>query len=290
MKINLKAKIKENAITRVTTNVISASISRKKSKSEAMKTIVLEKQDIFKGNLILVNKKFPLCQYNSETDINLVPVSAKNSEILLGTIAAKMLSQLMLACNVENQIVPISGYRTLKEQEQIFGDSMRENGEEFTLKFVALPNQSEHQTGLAIDVAENKENIDFICPSFPYEGICQKFRSKAYKYGFIERYPKGKEVLTGISHEPWHFRYVGYPHSEIIQKNDFSLEEYIDFLKDYSYDGKHLLFENMEHKIEVFYVKAEAEAQNTIFLTEDIPYKVSGNNVDGFIITLWRRS
>lgn len=255
-----------------------------------VETISLNQFDIHKGNLILVNKNFPLCQQNTKNDVTLVPVSNTHSEILLASVASNMLKQLFITCNVGNQIVPISGYRTLKEQEQIFANSLKENGEKFTLKFVALPNQSEHQTGLAIDVAENKENIDFICPAFPYDGICQKFRMKAASYGFIERYPKGKEEITGISHEPWHFRYVGYPHSEIIQKNDLALEEYIDFIKTYPYDKKHLLFENIDQQIKIFYVKAASESQNNIVFTDDIPFQVSGNNVDGFIITLWRRS
>jgi len=273
--------------TKIITNIKSNTKSIIKTN---VKTISLNQFDIHKGNLILVNKKFPLCQQNTKNDVTLVPISSMHSEIFLASIASNMLEQLFIACNAGNQIVPTSGFRTLREQEQIFVDSMMENGEEFTLKFVALPNQSEHQTGFAIDVAENKENIDFICPYFPYNGICQKFRMKAARYGFIERYLKGKEALTGISHEPWHFRYVGYPHSEIIQKNDLTLEEYIDFIKVYPYDKKHLLFENIDQKIEIFYVKAASESQNTIVFTDDIPFQVSGNNVDGFIITLWRRS
>ncbi|MHB8065133.1 MAG: M15 family metallopeptidase [Ruminiclostridium sp.] len=275
---NLKTNLKSNLKSNLELNLV-----------ENIKTISLNKRDIHKGNLILVNKKFPLFQHN-KNDVNFVPASDINSEILLAAIAANMFEQLMKTCNVGNQIVPISGYRTLTEQEQIFSDSMRENGEEFTLKFVALPNQSEHQTGLAIDVAENMENIDFICPSFPYDGICQKFRMKAASYGFIERYPKGKEEITGISHEPWHFRYVGYPHSEIIQKNNFTLEEYINYIKAFTYDGMHLLFVNNNQKIEIYYVKADVEPLNPIILHDDVPYQISGNNSDGFIITIWRTS
>ncbi|HEY5585489.1 MAG TPA: M15 family metallopeptidase [Ruminiclostridium sp.] len=255
---------------------------------ESIKTIVLSKQDIYKGNLILVNKNFPLKQQHSNSSESLISVSSQHPDIFLQKTAVNMLTQLMIACKGENQIVPVSGYRSLGEQQQIFKDSLSENGEAFTLKYVAYPNHSEHQSGLAIDVAENKENIDFIRPFFPYDGICQSFRMKAARYGFIERYQKGKEAIIGISHEPWHFRYIGFPHSEIIQENDYTLEEYIDFLRAFPYDGKHLLFENIDQQIEIFYVKATDEPQNTIFLAEDVPYQVSGNNNDGFIITVWR--
>lgn len=60
--------------------------------------------------------------------------------------------------------------------------------------------------------------------------ICDEFRKAAPDYGFIQRYAKNKEEITGISHEPWHFRYVGYPHSRIIKDNGFSFEEYTEFI------------------------------------------------------------
>ena len=109
----------------------------------------------------------------------------------------------------------------------IYTDSLRENGPEFTAKFVAMPGHSEHLTGLAIDLGLRQPKIDFIRPAFPYEGICQKFRELAPAYGFIERYPKGKEHITGIAHEPWHFRYVGTPYSETMAFKGMTLEEYL---------------------------------------------------------------
>ena len=104
--------------------------------------------------------------------------------------------------------------------------SLLENGEEFTNKFVARPGHSEHQTGLAIDLGLKQPDIDFLRPNFPYEGICQTFRELAADYGFIERYPVGKEAITGIAHEPWHFRYVGVPHAKIMVDHNWTLEEY----------------------------------------------------------------
>ncbi len=74
---------------------------------------------------------------------------------------------------------------------------------------------------MAIDLALNEGNIDFICPKFPYYGICQNFRNIAPKYGFIERYKDEKKAITKISKEEWHFRYVGYPHSKIITEKEY---------------------------------------------------------------------
>lgn len=128
----------------------------------------------------------------------------------------------------------------MEEQQSIFDSSLLENGEEFTRKFVALPGCSEHQTGLAIDLGLKQEEVDFICPEFPYTGICQKFRERAAAYGFIERYQKEKERITGISQEPWHFRYVGCPHAKIMEKYHLCLEEYSELLEQILY-GKEII-------------------------------------------------
>lgn len=248
----------------------------------------LAKSYIHIGNLVLVNKKNPINKPESLTIRNLETVTSDYQKILLDKTAAIMLRKLIQACDGENEIVPVSGFRPLSEQIAIYNDSLNENGEDFTNKYVALPNHSEHQTGLAIDVAKNVPDIDFICPSFPYEGICQDFRDKAAQYGFIQRYPKGKEAITGISHEPWHFRYVGNPHSQIISDNNFTLEEYIEYLKQFPYEGMHLQVKNQGWTAEVFYVNALEESK-TVYLAENLLYDVSGNNIDGFIVTVWRQ-
>lgn len=64
-------------------------------------------------------------------------------------------------------------------------------------------------------------------PAFPYEGVCQMFRERAAEFGFVERYPAGKEPITGIAHEPWHFRYVSPPHARAMVRRGLVLEEYL---------------------------------------------------------------
>ena len=91
----------------------------------------------------------------------------------------------------------------------------------------ARPGCSEHETGLAIDLGENVPELDFIRPSFPDTGICGTFRARAAEFGFILRYPKGKEAVTGIGWEPCHFRYVGVPFAREIADRGLTLEEYL---------------------------------------------------------------
>lgn len=192
-----------------------------------MKTISIPQLSIHSGNLILVNQLHP-CR---EEDIKhtLVAACQESSGVLMEKRAVSRLSRLMEHIDGWAQITAVSGWRSKEEQRFIYSQALKENGTEFTRQFVALPGHSEHQTGLAIDLGLKQPDIDFIRPAFPYSGICQTFRNKAPLFGFIERYPAGKEAITGIAHEPWHFRYVGLPHSIIMTKLGYTLEEYIAF-------------------------------------------------------------
>lgn len=176
------------------------------------------------NSLILVNSQHA---YLTDAGQDLIPVHESYPDILLEREAVHALSRIMEQLDGWRFIVPVSGWRSMEEQQAIYDKSLRDHGLEFTKKFVAAPGHSEHQTGLAIDLGLLQPEIDFIRPAFPYEGICQKFRELAPAYGFIERYPEGKEHITGIAHEPWHFRYVNTPHSEIMAFQGLTLEEYL---------------------------------------------------------------
>jgi len=244
---------------------------------------VLNREKIYSGNLLLVNADHPL---RSREVNGLSSVDMRFPGILLRRDAANILRLILKKISAGAKIVPVSGYRSSEEQTEIYENSLKENGREFTKKFVALPDRSEHQTGLAIDLGLKKEKIDFICPDFPYEGICETFREAAPEYGFIERYAKEKEQITGISHEPWHFRYVGYPHSEIMAEKGLSLEEYVDFIKAFGEENKYCC---RQGEIEVYYVPASEEGDTEILISSRAVYQISGNNADGFIVTAWKR-
>lgn len=269
---------------------------RMKRSGERLKPLELNGEAVGKGNLILVNPSHPI--RNEIIKDRLVSVSKDtihtsinqtiHAPIFLEKQSARMLSEIISILNSGDRIIPVSGFRSLTEQIEIYNTSLAENGETFTKKYVAIPGCSEHQTGLAIDLAENSGDIDFICPDFPYTGICGDFRTLALRYGFIERYPEGRETITKISHEPWHFRYVGYPHSVIMKENDLTLEEYTDFLKGYPEDGKHLYFSYENNQFEIYYLPVAVTDKIHTAVPEGIPYQISGNNKDGIVMTLWR--
>lgn len=249
-----------------------------------MRSITLDKEKIYTGNLALINAHYPL---HNTVGNSLTAADPCFPDILMQRDAANVLQLILDKISAKKAIVPVSGYRSSAEQRSIFDDSLKENGEEFTRKYVALPDHSEHQTGLAIDLGLNQSEIDFIRPDFPYEGICNEFRKAAPHYGFIERYAKGKEEITGISHEPWHFRYVGYPHSKIIEENDFSLEEYIVFIKSFREHNRYIYHGKDGTITDVYYVPV-VEDETEISLPDSSVYQISGNNIDGFIVTVWR--
>lgn len=235
---------------------------------------------IHNGLLILVNAEHPIQHMERPVLAPAVP----GSDILLDTRAAAMLSGLISRIGAAGEIVPVSGWRSEAEQREIWDGSMRESGEEFTRKYVALPGCSEHQTGLAIDLALRADNIDFIRPEFPYDDVCGRFRALAADYGFVERYQSGKEGVTGIAAESWHFRYVGRPHARIMCEMGLCLEEYVEYLRAYPYPERLLEVRGEVYEAEVGF----AGARDTLGLP-DAPYQVSGNNVDGYIYTLWRK-
>jgi D-alanyl-D-alanine dipeptidase/carboxypeptidase len=251
-----------------------------------MRTLRFSQADVSKGHLILVNPSHPLASDVPENQ--LVPVRSNFAQILLEQQTAKMLAEITARLRCEREIVPVSGYRTLQAQQEIYADSVRKHGKAFTQKYVAFPGCSEHQTGLAIDLAENHHAIDFIRPSFPNGGICGDFRVLCRKFGFIERYPAGREKITGIAHEPWHFRYVGYPHSEIISENAFTLEQYTGYLKQFSYKGDHFRWKRNRREFEIFYVPVAEDQDAVVEISDGIPCQTSGNNENGVVVTLWR--
>lgn len=247
-----------------------------------MKSILLKKEYVFQGNLILVNREYELKE--KARDYNLKPFSKSYPNILFDYNANLELQKILAEIKAGDKIVPVSAYRSLKEQEKIWNDSLKENGENFTKQYVAYPNCSEHQTGLAIDLALNQENIDFIRPSFPYKEICQEFRKIMINYGFIERYTKDKQEITKISSEEWHFRYIGYPHSKIMQEMKLCLEEYIEYLKNFKLGKDCFKFDNYE----ISYIEMNEETK-VISIDDNEALTISGNNIDGIIVTKRRK-
>lgn len=254
--------------------------------------------DIDKGPLVLVNQKHPVSKdfYNPNSiDLNDKLPTTKNN-LKLASEAAQALIDLFDAAKndgVKNLTI-VSAYRSYSYQNYLQnrkidfylkqGKSLNE-AKKLAATVVALPGTSEHQTSLAVDLSSREilknGGLEQNFESTP-EGIWLRYN--AYKFGFILRYPADKQSITGIIYEPWHFRYVGKPHSEIIYKNKFCLEEYIDYLKKNkkfkytSENGKKFLIHYLENIRNIKEIEVWAYTGQAIGASLD--------NTGGLILTL----
>ena len=119
-------------------------------------------------------------------------------------------------------IVAISGYRSYSYQDNIYKKYARADGISKADTYSARAGFSEHQTGLAVDISNGKLPYTQFEDTKEFEWMIKN----AYKYGFILRYPKDKEKITGYMYESWHYRYVGTDISAYIQKNNITYDEY----------------------------------------------------------------
>lgn len=157
------------------------------------------------NGILIVNKKYKLPSSFGGTD----------------EVAAAALKKLQDAAKSEGLSMPlVSGYRSYETQKRIYNNYVSLWGQEHTDTTSARPGHSEHQTGLAFDVGKLTSSY-----GETKEGIWLK--NNCHKYGFIIRYLKGKENITGYSYEPWHIRYVGVDAATYIMENNLTLEEYL---------------------------------------------------------------
>lgn len=118
-----------------------------------------------------------------------------------------------------------SGYRGFEEQQYLFNRKVEQYGEEKAATIVSRPGTSEHQTGLACDITD--EYYELKDESLENTALYQWMSKHCQEYGFIVRYPKDKEEITGIIYEPWHFRYVGVEAAAYMVEHNLCLEEFV---------------------------------------------------------------
>ena len=121
----------------------------------------------------------------------------------------------------------VSAYRSYDTQYDLYNEYVKNHGKEAADTFSARPGYSEHQTGLTTDINTSSSKANFE-NSKEYAWLIEN----SYKYGFILRYPKDKEYLTGYKYEPWHYRYVGKDVAKYIYENDITYEEYYAYFID----------------------------------------------------------
>lgn len=235
--------------------------------------------EINDGFLVLVNK-----DYSSQNDGSNVGslLAEKNDSYVLpdGSVSLDsdvipLLNELMDGYDgkAEKDIMVIRGYESYEDQAESYGSDS-----------VEAPGYNEHQTGLAFDLALYSEAE--ATSTFDGKGNYSWIGENCAGYGFIIRYPEGKEKLTGLKYDPAHFRYVGIPHSIYITENEITLEEYLELIKGHTSDNPLKLEIKDGSSYAVYYVPADITAMTQLTVPADKEYTISGDNYSGFIVTV----
>lgn len=180
---------------------------------------------------VVVNKERNLSSTYVPSDLTTltdVPTCLANPEVnQLRKEAAEALTKLFKAANDELsiQLYARSGYRSYNTQVALYNGYVKNHGQEAADTFSAKPGQSEHQTGLAMDVTSDSVNLQ-LSEDFGDTKEGKWLCENAYKYGFIIRYQKGKEDITGYMYEPWHIRYLGTDLAKKVYDSGMTLEQY----------------------------------------------------------------
>lgn len=144
------------------------------------------------------------------------------------TIAEPLSSMIRQAASDGIALMLSSAYRSADDQQAIYNSLQNLYGRTYAHEYVAEPGASEHQTGLAVDFASVTHGctLDANACSLDASAIAW-LRTHAAEYGFIERYPSGKQSITGVAGEHWHYRYVGVPLAKALDAANMTLDEFV---------------------------------------------------------------
>lgn len=181
---------------------------------------------------VLVNKQYSLPEAYEPKDLVYPDVrftfKEKIEKRMMRKEAAGALEKMFAGAEKDGiYLAGVSAYRSHTTQTSLFNRYVKKDGEEKAKTYSAVPGHSEHETGLAIDVSGS----DGKCAAEDCFGGTKEaewLAAHAHEYGYIIRYPKGQDSITGYKYEPWHLRYVGEDISRDIQSRNITLEEYYD--------------------------------------------------------------
>ena len=253
------------------------------------RTVSVTDSDMGFGALVLVNKDYS-SRYDGE-NIKLI-FEEKSDSYVLSDNTVGVSQDIITNINTmlddfqslfgDSDIMIACGYRSYDTQVALYNNEMDESD-----KWVAPPGYSEHQTGYAFDLDLDLADGGKAGINYEGDGDYAWINENCGKYGFIIRYPKGKEDITGYEFEPWHFRYLGLPHSEYVADKGITLEEYIDFLHSHGPDNALVMDDESGSSWCVYYVAADEEADSTeVIVPVNYSYEISGDNVSGFVVTV----
>ena len=182
-----------------------------------------KKADTSKGNLILVNKYNYLDEdYMPDNIYDVKNWYAYGKNQIVEEVYDAFIEMFNDAKEEGLSLIITSGFRTYDLQKELYEDYQEDYGKEEADRIAARPGFSEHQTGLCLDIMTYDTNMEDFESTPEFEWM----QKNAYKYGFILRYPKGKESITGYDYESWHYRYVGEDIAKEINDLGITFDEY----------------------------------------------------------------
>lgn len=270
--------------------ISSSSMGENSSGDSIYVSEAVDNDKVYQGSLIVVNNDTEY-KWNDDGLKSIIEVrdddgtdcySVMDNNVKARKAAASAANSMLKAFNKETGHTDIridSAYRSVSEQESIY-DSADDKST------ASKPGYSDYHTGYSIDlniVDDEGNSLDF-----DGTGDYEWFGNNSYKYGFVLRFPEGKEDITGQSYRPWHFRYVGKVHAAYMHEKNLCLEEYVNELKSYPYDGNHFETTDSDGKrYEIYYFAADTStAMTSVAVPAGYEYSISGNNSDGFIVTV----
>ena len=267
------------------------------------KVVTASEADVHDGNLILVNNEYA---YVFPTEDVLLQMKPKAQHFLVSTLDTSLraealdafvsLTNDLYAASGCGDVLVVSSFRDEEKQREIYQDRVNRYGAEYAAAYVANPGYSEHHTGLAMDLTVYTDGASYDIEEYD---DTKWFMENYDRYGYILRYPEEKAEITKINYEGWHYRYVGLPHSLIMDALDLCLEEYIeDFLPLHKSDNavccdtkngaikyvNAFTYEKTADESLVYYV-AQTGAETKINISAE-PFEISGDNVGGFVVTI----
>ncbi len=267
--------------------------------------VSIDNTGITRGDLILINKDHPYSFdlptkqtvfYGNKSPVYTLSGSSISIDAELFPLFDRMLVDFSNATGCKDVLIT-SGYRTMEDQKSIMASRIASMGEEKARLYVAEPGTSEHHSGLAIDMCIFSDGKQYY---FPEHEAGAWIIENAPRYGFILRYTEEMQELTGCAAEPWHYRYIGTPHAQLVTDLGLCYEQYMEYLHGFTWEEERLFvaedgttnrgdgFTLPDSGYMIYSVPANAEASKT-----DIPlppgyenYEISGDNDIGFIVTV----
>lgn len=266
---------------------------------EAITTRYVKKtsKDIYDGPCILIN---PEHEYHFTEEDNVINVYKNKTKSYLVNSGSELLTpDTVSALNsmmddfyaeTENRTVLVnSGWRSLEGQQRTIDYYREQKGQEYVDNHLQAPGYSEHHSGYAFDLSVYVEDGE-ASAMWQFDGKGDYFwiNQNSEQYGIILRYSANKEAITGVSYTSWHFRYVGRGNALAITQMGVALEEYIKVIRDYTYTGqRYSVYADNGDLYLLYYVPSNGKAEQEIPIPKNSDsYEISGNNIDGFIVSV----